>query len=312
MALDLRLEHDLDVCLHTQVVSYGISINLVEVTWKSKIKQQFPNPNDYSAFMGDFSSATGACSCSFHVQQSDLLSQNLCPTPMQLFRLSLAIIACKLTTSVVNNPPGLSAVPRSGVSRALLLSDPLKSWPPGGRVSDAAWLTRGGGCGAGAVTFIMMLLSRFIFRKYGWGVAALITPTVLLITGVAFFGLVLFSAPLDPLLTKLALTPLMAAVLVGAAQNVFSKSSKYSLFDPCKEMAYIPLDQETQLKVGRTYPYRALVIPAAHVLAASVHTTGARPLPLRQFRQSTLCPVVRMSVRTLPICTLSFHQFGVF
>lgn len=35
----------------------------------------------------------------------------------------------------------------------------------------------------GAVTFIMMLLSRTIFKKYGWGVAALITPTVLLITG---------------------------------------------------------------------------------------------------------------------------------
>lgn len=43
-----------------QVVAYGISINLVEVTWKSKIKAQFPNPNDYSAFMGDFSTATGA------------------------------------------------------------------------------------------------------------------------------------------------------------------------------------------------------------------------------------------------------------
>lgn len=42
-----------------QVVAYGISINLVEVTWKSKIKAQFPNPNDYSAFMGDFSTATG-------------------------------------------------------------------------------------------------------------------------------------------------------------------------------------------------------------------------------------------------------------
>jgi AAA family ATP:ADP antiporter len=42
------------------VVAYGISINLVEVTWKSKIKAQFPNPNDYSAFMGDFSTATGA------------------------------------------------------------------------------------------------------------------------------------------------------------------------------------------------------------------------------------------------------------
>ena len=45
--------------LALQVVSYGISINLVEVTWKGRIKQQFPNPNDYSSFMGDFSSATG-------------------------------------------------------------------------------------------------------------------------------------------------------------------------------------------------------------------------------------------------------------
>lgn len=79
-----------------QVVSYGISINLVEVTWKSKIKMQFPNPNDYSAFMGDFSSSTGA------------------------------------------------------------------------------------------VTFVMMLLSRVIFRKFGWGVAALITPSVILLTGQLF------------------------------------------------------------------------------------------------------------------------------
>lgn len=79
--------------LSKQVVAYGISINLVEVTWKSKIKQQFPNPNDYSQFMGNFSTATGS------------------------------------------------------------------------------------------VTFLMMLLSRYIFRKFGWGVAAAITPTVLLITG---------------------------------------------------------------------------------------------------------------------------------
>jgi ATP/ADP translocase len=39
-----------------------------------------------------------------------------------------------------------------------------------------------------------------------------------------------------------------AAVMVGAAQNVFSKGSKYSLFDPCKEMAYIPLDEELKVK----------------------------------------------------------------
>lgn len=140
------------------VVAYGISINLVEVTWKSKIKAQFPNPNDYSAFMGDFSTATGA------------------------------------------------------------------------------------------VTFTMMLVSRWIFSRFGWGMAALITPSVLLITGVIFFSLVLFSDVLTPTLATVGLTPLFAAVLVGAAQNIFSKASKYSLFDPCKEMAYIPLDDETKTK----------------------------------------------------------------
>lgn len=66
--------------------------------------------------------------------------------------------------------------------------------------------------------------------------------------GIAFFGLVLAGDSFAPVLGQYGLTPLMAAVLVGAAQNVFSKSAKYSLFDPCKEMAYIPLDQELQLK----------------------------------------------------------------
>ncbi|KAL3618338.1 hypothetical protein CASFOL_038659 [Castilleja foliolosa] len=144
--------------LATLVVAYGISINLVEVTWKSKLKAQFPTPNEYSAFMGDFSTATGIA------------------------------------------------------------------------------------------TFTMMLLSQWIFNKYGWGVAAKITPTVLLITGVGFFSLILFGDPFAPALASFGITPLLAAVYVGAMQNIFSKSAKYSLFDPCKEMAYIPLDEDTKVK----------------------------------------------------------------
>ncbi|WOH09817.1 hypothetical protein DCAR_0729276 [Daucus carota subsp. sativus] len=144
--------------LATLVVAYGISINLVEVTWKSKLKAQFPSPNEYSSFMGDFSTATGIA------------------------------------------------------------------------------------------TFTMMLLSQWIFNRYGWGVAATVTPTVLLLTGVGFFSLLLFGDPLAPALMSFGITPLLAAVYVGAIQNIFSKSAKYSLFDPCKEMAYIPLDEDTKVK----------------------------------------------------------------
>ncbi len=115
------------------MVAYGISINLVEVTWKGKIKAQYPNPNEYSAFMGNFSTATGI------------------------------------------------------------------------------------------VTFCLMIVSSFIFRKFGWGTAALITPVMLLTTGFIFFALVLGGNAFAPTLATWGLTPLYAAVLVGAAQNIFSK-----------------------------------------------------------------------------------------
>ena len=144
--------------LATLVIAYGMAINLVEVTWKGKLKQAFPNPTDYSAFMGGFSSATGV------------------------------------------------------------------------------------------VTLGMMLFGRFIFQRWGWGTAALITPSVLLVTGIGFFALCLAGGSFAAPLAALGTTPLMLAVFVGAAQNIVSKAAKYSLFDPCKEMAYIPLDQEQKTK----------------------------------------------------------------
>ncbi len=140
------------------VIAYGMSINLVEVTWKGKLKAAFPDPNAYSSFMGNFSTATGT------------------------------------------------------------------------------------------LTLLMMLLGRIIFTKFGWGVAALITPVTIAVTGSAFFSLILFSDVFAPLLTTIGTTPLMAAVLAGAAQNILSKSAKYSLFDPCKEMAFKTLDAESRVK----------------------------------------------------------------
>jgi ATP:ADP antiporter, AAA family len=140
------------------VIGYGICINLVEVTWKGQLKLQYPNPNEYNAFMGKFSTFTGA------------------------------------------------------------------------------------------VTIVMMFIGGWIIRKKGWGFAAMITPVVLLITGVGFFSFVIFRGNLQGLIANLGTTPLMLAVLFGMAQNIMSKSTKYSLFDPTKEMAYIPLDQESKVK----------------------------------------------------------------
>ncbi len=146
-------------CIAILVMSYGIAINLVEVTWKNQLHLQYPNYNDYSAFMGGFSEKTG------------------------IFTI--------------------------------------------------------------LVTFF---LGGSVIRKFGWGKTALVTPVILLVTGVAFFTFIIFRDGLANAIAMLGTTPLMLAVVFGTAQNIFSKSAKYSFFDPTKEMAYIPLDQEQKVK----------------------------------------------------------------
>ncbi len=141
------------------VIAYGVSINLVEVTWKSQLKLQYPNPNDYSAFMGNFSRTTGI-----------------------------------------------------------------------------------------ATILMMFFVTGNVVRKLGWKIAALVTPVVLMITGAGFFAFMLFGNQMEGMVALLGTTPLMLAVIFGMAQNIMSKSAKYSLFDPTKEMAYIPLDQEQKVK----------------------------------------------------------------
>lgn len=142
------------------VISYGVAINIIEVTWKGQLKLQFPNANDYSTFMGYFSTMTGA------------------------------------------------------------------------------------------ITVLMMLfVGGNVIRRFGWAKAALVTPVVLLLTGIIFFTLIIFKDSMSGwILMAFGTTPLWLAVIVGMVQNIMSKSCKYSLFDPTKEMAYIPLDQEQKVK----------------------------------------------------------------
>lgn len=146
------------LCIAMLVIAYGVCINLVEVTWKGQIKLQYPNPNEFSAFMGKFSFFTGA------------------------------------------------------------------------------------------MTIIMLFVGGYIIRKKGWGFAAMVTPTVLLVTGALFFAFVIFRDNLGGYIAMMGTSPVMLAVIFGMLQNIMSKSTKYSLFDPTKEMSYIPLDQESKVK----------------------------------------------------------------
>lgn len=146
------------LCIALLVICYGICINLVEVTWKGQLKLQFPNPNEYSAFMGQFSFFTGCASV------------------------------------------------------------------------------------------LMMFVAGYILRKKGWGFAAMATPMILLLTGIGFFAFVIFRDNLSGYVALLGSTPLFLAVIIGMVQNIMSKSTKYTLFDPTKEISYIPLDDESKVK----------------------------------------------------------------
>jgi len=142
------------------VIGYGLSVNLVEVTWKALLQLQYPDPNDYQAYMG-----------------------------------------------VIQFILGVTAF------------------------------------------LFAMLLGGNVIRKYGWYISAQLTPIVLGIMSVVFF-VIYFMFP-DLINTKVkifSLTPLMLLVLCGTLHNIACKSMKYCLFDPTKEIAYIPLDRESKIK----------------------------------------------------------------
>ena len=147
-------------CLAMTVISYGVCINIIEVTWKGQLRLQFPEPNEYSQFMGLFSSCTGLLSI-----------------------------------------------------------------------------------------FMALFVTNNVIRRFGWTAAALCTPMMLLVSGLLFFFFLLFRETLPAsFFLSIGVTPLMVTVLLGALQNMVSKATKYSLFDPTKEMSYIPLDREQKVK----------------------------------------------------------------
>jgi ATP:ADP antiporter, AAA family len=100
----------------------------------------------------------------------------------------------------------------------------------------------------GVTTLFMMLFVGGNLLRRSWQLTAMLTPLTLLVTGACFFGFIIFKDATAAYITALGTTPLFLAVIIGTIQNVLSKAAKYSLFDPSKEMVYIPLDPETKVK----------------------------------------------------------------
>lgn len=95
---------------------------------------------------------------------------------------------------------------------------------------------------------VAVFISGNFLRKFGWFRSALLTPILLGFTGLLFLGCYMGRDYLGPATALLGITPLFLIVMLGAVQNVVSKSMKYAIFDPTKEMAFIPLDSESKVK----------------------------------------------------------------
>ncbi len=101
----------------------------------------------------------------------------------------------------------------------------------------------------GILTIFFVLLGSNIVRILGWFSAAVITPIMVLVTGLGFFVVANFDPVATYMMMSFAFTdPIMLAIVIGAIQNVLSKSSKYTLFDSTKEMSYVPLDEQLKTR----------------------------------------------------------------
>lgn len=108
---------------------------------------------------------------------------------------------------------------------------------------------------SGILTILFSLfIGSNVLRLLSWFKAAIITPFVILAGGTLFFCFIL-SNDIDlikgftqSILSAMGTTPVTAATFLGAGIVIVSKVVKYSLFDPTKEMVYMPLDDELKTK----------------------------------------------------------------
>ncbi|MEL6412929.1 MAG: Npt1/Npt2 family nucleotide transporter, partial [Bacteroidota bacterium] len=100
----------------------------------------------------------------------------------------------------------------------------------------------------GLLSIILIIFLAAPIMKRGWRFAASFTPVIALIATFVFFSFLYFQDSLSSLTAPLGMSPLALAVSFGTVNVVFIKATKYILFDPTKEQAYVPLDEESKVR----------------------------------------------------------------
>jgi ATP/ADP translocase len=96
------------------------------------------------------------------------------------------------------------------------------------------------------LSIIGTFMGIYILRFFKWRAAALVAPTIIFLIGVVFFLSIFFRSV--TWLPALQSSIIIITVYLGAVYNIFSRSLKHALFDPTKEMVYIPLDDDLKTK----------------------------------------------------------------
>ncbi len=92
--------------------------------------------------------------------------------------------------------------------------------------------------------FSALFLTPYLLQTCRWSRTALITPILMVaITFGFFFVIYLGKIGVFP-----GSSPLTIAVILGSVHFCIGRSAKYTLFDAIKELAFIPLNQEGQMK----------------------------------------------------------------
>lgn len=147
------------LCIAILVVGFGLTSNLIEVVWKETIKNTYPLPQAYNAYVNQL-------------------------------------------TSII-----------------------------------------------GILAVCMSLVSRWIFQVFKWSRVALFTPIILFLTSfIFFFSMQLPEDYLTPFASLFNMNSLYLVMTLGSIYYVLALTAKYTIFDMCKEMAFLSIDASERMR----------------------------------------------------------------